>query len=59
MSEETKSVVSFKYHSTEFRGMQNDDGSLWFVAKDACGVLGYADRGMPSEFWMRTKGGRK
>lgn len=46
MSDSTpRFVVPFDYQSTKFRGMQNDDGSLWFVAKDACDVLGITWKG--------------
>ena len=37
------SVVPFHYHSNEIRTIQQEDGSVWFVVKDICDVLGYVN----------------
>ena len=36
-------IISFSYQEKEIRIIEDQDGSPWWVAKDVCDILGYAD----------------
>jgi len=36
-------VIPFNYHEKEIRTIKDESGNLWWVAKDVCTILGFAD----------------